>query len=129
MPDSIPPDEFIQIFHRLCHYVRLGRVRNRGEIRDRMRRILTLMKRGYQTAKRGSTVKKFRSKYVQLRTLYRVRIDRRIWEEAQENPGSIFDLTLDYGYNNAQRIALASSRERMGELRRLRRTKPRRRRR
>lgn len=121
MVDNIPPDHFLELFERIAEHVRLGRVRNPEDIKKRISRILKLQRQAYQTAKRGSTIKKYRGDYVHLRTLYRHNVHKRIWNEAVENPGGIVDLTLDYGYDNAKRIRLEESRRRAGKLRRLRR--------
>ena len=118
MTDSIPPDKFIELFDRLSERVRLGRVRNPQEIRQRIKHVLNLLKQGYKTAKRGSTINKFQSDYKHLRTLYRHHIEKRIWKEAQENPDGIIDLTLDYGYDRAKNIMLERERRRRGRLRR-----------
>ena len=118
MTDSIPPDKFIELFDRLAHHVRLGRVRNPQEIRGRIKRILGMLKQGYKTAKRGSTIKKFKADYIHLRTLYRHHIEKTIWREARENPDGIIDLTLDYGYDRAKRIVVEREKRRRGRLRR-----------
>ena len=117
--DDIPRDELIQIFHRVAQYVRLVRVRNAGEIKARIKRILDLQRMAYRKAKRGTTVKKFRGQYLRLRRLYRNNIHVRIWNEAVDNPGGIIDETLDYGYDNAQKRALKRARQSAGKLERL----------
>ena len=118
MTDSIPPDKFMELFDRLSEHVRLGRVRSPQEIRGRIRHVLNLLKQGYKTAKRGSTIKKFKADYIHLRTLYRHHIEKRIWREAAENPDGLIDLTLDYGYDRAKRIVLEREKRRRGRLRR-----------
>jgi len=127
MPETIPDAAFLEIFDRLCQYVRLGRTRSPGEIQRRMNRILKLMRKGIEVAKKPKTQKRWRGRYVNLRTLYRKKFSERIWREAVENPDSIYGLTLDYGYDRAQRILRARSRKRLGRLRKLRRTGRRRR--
>ena len=119
--DTIPPDDFLGIFHRICHVVRLGRVRSDRDIRKRIKNILDFQRKAMQTAQRGSTVRKYRGDYNRLRTLYRNHIEVRIWNEAVDNPGGIIDETLDYGYENAQRMALERARARAGRLKRLKR--------
>jgi len=120
MVDSIPPDEFIRVFHRLCGYVRLGRVRNPQDIKKRIKRILTMMKHAYKNAKRSRTIRKFKSDYMHLRILYRHGIHRRIWNEAVENPGGLIELTLTFGYDKANRMVLEREKRRKGKLRRVR---------
>ena len=121
--DSIPPDEFLGIFHGIAQVVRLGRVRNPNEIRQRIRRILSMQRHASRNAKRSSTRRKFRVKHHRLRTLYRHDIDKRIWDEAVANPGGIIDETLDYGYAKAQARALERARQSAGKLTRYRRRK------
>ena len=116
--DTITYDEFIRLFHRLAQYVRLGRVRNPKEILQRIKRILDMQRRAIQTAKRGSTIRKFRADYRHLRTLYRKNIHIRIWNEAADNPEGLVDLTLDYGYDNAREILSERARRRAGRMRR-----------
>ena len=117
--DDIPPEELIKLFHRVAQYVRLGRVRNAGEIRTRIKRILDLQRMAYRKAKRGTTVAKFRGQYRRLRRLYRNNIHEIFWDEAVENPGGIIDETLDYGYAKAQKRALKRARQSAGKLERL----------
>ena len=118
--DTVPPEVFIGIFHRLCGHVRLGRVRNPQDIKKRIRRILGMLKQGYKTAKKRSTVRNFRTDYQHLRMLYRHDVHRRIWNEAVENPGGLIDLTLDHGYDKAKKIVLEREKRRKGKLRRVR---------
>lgn len=117
--DTIPPEEFLKLFHRLTLYVRLGRVRNPQEIKKRIKRILDLQKMAARTAKRGSTIRRYQIQRRKLLLLYRRNIHERIWQEAVDNPGGIIDETLDYGYANAQRMAMERARARAGKLRRL----------
>ena len=117
--DSIPDYEFIEIFIRLSRTVRFGRSRSPQEIKHRIKRILNLQKKAYQTAKKRSTVRKYRSDFIHLRTLYRHGIHDRIWEEAVRNPGGIVELTLLYGRDKARKIKLERERKRMGRMRRL----------
>ena len=119
--DTIPDGEFLALFHRINKYVRLGRVRNPDDIRKRIRRILELQRKAYRTAKRSSTIRKYRRDFVHLRVLYRKHIERRIWNEAVENPGGLYDLTLDYGYANARRILIERATRRRMKLLRMRR--------
>jgi len=118
--DSIPDYEFIEIFDRVSKVVHFGRSRSLKDVKNRIKRILNLQKKAYQTAKRRSTVRKYRSDYIHLRTLYRHEFPERIWDEAVKNPGGIVDLTLDYGYDKAQQIKLERERKRRGQLRRVR---------
>lgn len=120
---SIPPDEFLQIFDRLCQQVRLGRVRSPRHIRKRIKRVLDLQRMAIRKAKRGSTQRKFRRDFNHLRTLYRNHVENRIWDEAVDNPGGIIDETLDYGYAKAQARALERARRSAGKLKRYRRGK------
>ena len=121
--DSIPPDEFLGIFHGIAQVVRLGRVRNPNEIRQRIRRILSMQRHASRNAKRSSTRRIYRGKYNRLRQLYRHDIQNRIWDEAVANPGGIIDETLDYGYAKAQTRALERARQRAGKLKIYRRGK------
>jgi len=119
MTDSIPPDKFLDLFNRLAENVRLGRVRNPQEIRGRIKHVLNMLKTGMMKAQRGTTIKKFRSDYKHLRTLYRHHIEKRIWREASDDPGGLIDLTLDYGYDRANRILMEREKRRRGRLKRV----------
>ena len=119
--DSIPPDEFLKLFHRINQVVRLGRVRSDKDIRKRIKRKLDWQRKATKVAKKASTRKKHQVDFRRLRTLYNQHIEIRIWNEAVDNPGGIIDETLDYGYAEAQRRALERARARAGRLRRLRR--------
>ena len=117
--DTIPDDEFIEIFERVSRTVHFGRSRSPQDVKNRIKRILRLQKKAYQTAKRQSTVKRFRSDYVHLRTLYVHGLHGRIWDEAVKDPGGLIDLTLDYGREKADKIMLERERKRRGKLRRV----------
>jgi len=118
--ETILDDEFIEIFDRVSRIVHFGRSRTPQDVKNRIKHILNLQKKAYQTAKRQRTVRKFRSDYNRLRTLYVHGLPDRIWDEAVENPGGIVDLTLDYGYDKARKIMLERERRRRGGLRRIR---------
>ena len=117
--DSIPDYEFIKIFERVSRQVHFGRCRSPQDVKNRIKRILNLYKKAIQNARKQSTVRKYRSNFIHLRTLYRHGLHRRIWEEAANNPGGIVDLTLRYGRDKARKIKLERERKRLGRLRRL----------
>ena len=117
--DKIPDDEFIEIFDRVSIDVHFGRCRSPQDVKDRIKRVLSLQKKAYQTAKKRTTVRKYRREYTHLRNLYRHGFPDRIWEEAVRNPGGIVDLTLDYGREKARKIKLGRERRRIGSLRRI----------
>lgn len=118
--DKLPDYEFIEIFDRVSQVVHFGRSRSPQDVKKRIKRILNLQKKAYQTAKKRSTVRKFRSDYIHLRTLYRHGFHYRIWEEAVKNPGGIVDLTLKYGRDKARKKKLERERRHLGSLRRIR---------
>ena len=117
---TIPDYEFIEIFDRVSRDVHFGRCRSPQDVKNRIKRILNLKKKGYQSAKRQSSGRKCRSEFIHLRTLYRHGIADRIWEEAVTNPGGIVELTLLYGRENARKIMLERERRRRGRMRRIR---------
>lgn len=117
--DTLPDYEFIEIFDRVSQVVHFGRSYSLQEVQKRIKRILKLQKQAYQTAKRRSTVRRYRTDYRLLRTLYRHGFPERIWDEAERNPGGIIDLTLRYGRDNARKIKLERERKRFGSLRRI----------
>ena len=119
--ETLPDYEFIEIFDRVSQVVHFGRSYSLKVVKKRIKRILRLQKKAYQTAKKSSTVRKYRTDYRLLRTLERHGFADRIWEEAVRNPGGIVDLTLDYGRDKATKIKLERERGRFGNLRRYRR--------
>lgn len=121
MPDTIPDGAFLELFKRLCLTIRFGRTRNPGEIQKRIGDRLRLMRKMMRKFKKGRTIKRWRGRYNKLRTLYRKRFSERIWREAVENPGSIYDLTLEHGYERAKKILKERAEKRIGRLKRLKR--------
>jgi hypothetical protein len=120
MTKGIPDREFIEIFDRVSKVVHFGKCTNPKEVKRRIKHVLDMQRQAYRTAKRSSTAKKFRGDYNKLRTLYKHDLHERIWDEAVKDPGGIVDLTLDYGYERAQKIKLERERRRRGKLRGIR---------
>lgn len=118
--DTLPDDEFIEIFDRVSQRVALGRSQSAKDVDNRVKRILKLQKLAYQTAKKRSTVRRYRTDYRLLRTLRRHGFADRAWGIAESDPGGIVDLTLRYGRDKAKKIKLERERRRMGRLRRIR---------
>jgi len=118
--DTLPDFVFLPIFDRVSRVVHFGRSRSLQEVKNRIKRILKRQKQAYQTAKKQSTVRKYRTEYQNLRKLYRHEFPERTWEDAERNPGGIVDLTLRYGRDKAIEMRLERGRRRMGPLRRIR---------
>ena len=102
--ETIPDDVFLGMFYRINVYVRMGHVTSLRELKKRFKNILSLQKRGYQRAQRSSTIIKFRRDFRRLRKAYRNKMPERIWREAQDDPTSIYGLTLKYGFRPAIEI-------------------------
>lgn len=119
--DTIPDREFLEIFNRVCDWVRYGRVRNPEEARARMRRVLRIMRRAVKTSKKRSTKIKWRAHHNRMRTLYRKGFNECLWNEAINAPNSIYGLTLAYGREKALRILKLRVAKRLGPMVRIER--------
>lgn len=136
--DSIPPKDFVSIFHRMNAYVDLKDCKTPGDIRRRIRIVIEMMRIATLNAKKQKNKKKWsaRSKLMVVlmddtspvksktaerkkalgKPVRRAGIQDAIIEEAIRHPSGLVALTLKHGYEKAMKGKLETPKGRVGVM-------------